>query len=294
MTDKSSLLIAAYVSEDERAAVEMAAGYLGRALSQATEVPWTCTCTFSPDLEALRHRHEVEMMVTSFLPELERIDEPWAQTEQRLRTTYTLLRERGAMVFICTVLRHVGGDKEPEAIDALRIRIRRLNFLAAEISHETGAYVIDLDRFLADIGARRLQTDYRLKGAAAHQLAGHFMAVTLVNNALDAVVPFEVQEAAEAILTTFRPAVAAFDGSRPGVTLKKRVVPIGQGRRKQLVLPIKAPDAFVGWYIQQVLRGAIGPAEAYHRLMQNVRDRGIYECFLMLSSGLLRQILPKK
>jgi hypothetical protein len=291
MTEKSHISIAGFVSEGERAAVQLAASHIEQALSQAADVPWTCDCVFSPDMETLRRRSDAAIIVTSLLPELGTIEESWPRAEQRLRTAYAALCERGATVFICTILRHVGRDEEPEAAEALRIRIRRLNLLAAEISREMGAYVIDLDRILADIGARRLQTDYRLAGNAAADMAGHFIALTLINNAFDSFVSFEVQDAAEAILTSCRPAIAEPESGKPEVTLRKDLVSLGKGRRKQIVSPVQytVQKNYSVWLVRQVLRGAIGPAEALQRLVQAVRRRGVRESAGLLAAGLSKQ-----
>src|SRR5450631_4533314 len=162
MTEKSHITLAAFVAENERAAIRSAATHIAKALSQAAETPWTCEGVFSSALESLPAGGENTIIVTSFLPQLENVDEPWPKAETRLRSAYAKLAESGAPVFICTVLRHVGGEPDPEKAQALLIRIRRLDLLAAEISRASGTYVIDLDRLLADAGASRLQTDFRL------------------------------------------------------------------------------------------------------------------------------------
>jgi hypothetical protein len=296
MTGKAHISIAAFVSENEQAAVRLAADHIARALSQAADAPWTCDCVFAPKMETLPRHSEASITIASLLPELQAIEEPWPEAEKRLRTTCATLCKGGAPVFLCTILRHVGRDAEPDAANALMIRIRRLNLLAAEISRETGAYVIDLDRILADIGARRLQTDYRLAGDAAAEMAGHFIALTLVENALDAFVPFEIQDAAREILTSCRPAIATPDSAKPQVTLRKNIMAIGQGRRKQIVSTVSyaVEDNYAGWLVRQVLRGAIGPGEAFQRLVQAVRRRGVRGSFALLAAGLSRQLTRKK
>jgi len=296
MSEKSHISIAAFVTENERAAVQLAADHIARALGHAADVRWTCDCIFSPGMETLQRGSDAAIIVTSFLPELGKVEESWPQAEQRLRTAYTALGERGAPVFICTILRHVGRDVEPETAAALRIRIRRLNLLAAELSRATGAYVIDLDRVLADIGARRLQTDYRLAGNAVADRVGHFIALTLVSNALDAFVSFEVQDAARAILTSCQPPIAGLDSAKPENTLWKGLLPIGRGRRKQIVSPVMytVQENYAGWLVRQVLRGTIGPGEAFHRLVQAIRRRGIWETAVLFASGLSRQVNRKK
>jgi hypothetical protein len=296
MTAKSHISIAAFVSEGEQAAMNLAAGHMAQALSKAAEVAWTSDCFFNADLEKIAQSGEGTIIVTSFLPQLEKLDEPWPEAEQRLRKIYATLGERSVPVFIATILRHVRGDAESELAEALKIRIRRLNLLAAEISRETGANVIDLDRVLADVGARRLQTDYRLTGQATANMAGHFIALTLVSNGLDAIVPFEVQDAAREALAASQPAIAGIDGAKPEITLRKDLMAMGQGRRKQIVTPVHytVEENYIGWLTRQVLQGRIGPREALSRLIQAVRKRGVRESAALLASGLSKQINRKK
>jgi hypothetical protein len=295
MSGKSHISIAAFVSENEQAAIQRAADHIAQALSQAAGAPWTCDCVFSPDLESLRQNKDATIIVHSFLPELEAINDPWPQTDQRLRADYAKLCERGIPVFICTILRHINRDEEPETLEARKLRLRRLNLLAAEISHATGAYVIDLDRMLADIGARRLQTDYRLAGTTAANMAGHFIALTLVRNALDAIVSYEIQDGAAEFLTASRPAIPEVDRVRPAVTVSKNLTAVGRGRRKQIVSHVvhSVEENNVGWLIRQVRQGEIGPAEAFQRLAQAVRRRGIRESVGLIKAGLLKQITRK-
>lgn len=295
MNDNAHILIAALVSENERAAVRLATGRLARALSQADGTEWTCDPEFCHDLAELKENNEAAMIVTSLLPELEKLAEPWTDVEKRLRTTYAALGERGVPVFICTILRHVGDDAEAEATEAIMVRLRKLNLLAAEISRESGAYVIDLDRTLADIGARRLQADYRLDGNAAAEMAGHFMALTLLGNAPEELVSFEVQNAARDILTASRPVVTANDATKTGA-LRRQLRAVGQGRRKQVVLPVvyTERDVYLGWYLRQILRGKIGPGEVFQRVRQAIRQHGILGSAGLVLSSLSRQLQRKR
>ena len=79
-------------------------------------------------------------------------------------------------------------------------RIRRLNRLAAELSRETGAYVADIDRAFAHIGARTLRSDYRLQGRLAAEVGGHAIAWTLLSGPLDDWIEPEIQQAARTFL----------------------------------------------------------------------------------------------
>ena len=296
MTEKSHIAIAAFVSESERLAVQAATGYLARATSEAADIPWACDSVFCANLETLQKESDAAILVTSFLPELKKISEPWSDVERDIRTAYAALSERGVPVFICTILRHVGTDCGPEVAGALLVRIRRLNLLAAEISRETGAFVIDLDRVLADIGARRLQTDYRLSGSAVAQTAGHAIALTLAENALDAFVPFEVQDAASGILASNQPAIPETGGVRKEVAMKKEIRAMGQGRRKQTVIPVVYTDrqVYAEWYLQQVMRGKIGLRELMQRLGQAVRQHGLSGSAVLIATTLSKQLQRKK
>ena len=226
MSDKSYISIDAFVSENERTAVHLAASHIAQALSRTTKTPWLCEATVRLDMEALKAGNAA-MIVTSLLPELEKLAEPWTEEEKRLRTTYAALGERGIPVFICTILRHIGSDVDADLAETIIVRLRRLNLLAAEISRECGAYLIDLDRVLADVGARRLQTDYRLAGNAAAQMAGHFMALTMLANAPEEIISFEVQNAAREILTASRPVVVANEATKTGA-LRRELRAVGQ------------------------------------------------------------------
>ena len=275
--------IVAMVSMAERAAVDGACGHSVRALGEASGTPWECDCRFAAGHADLQNAHTGSILVTSLVLEVD-TPEPWTDVEQRLRGIYAGLCARGDPVFICTVLRHTGAG-EPDA-SRRRIRIRRLNLLAAEISREHGAFVIDIDRQLADVGARRLGTDYRLQGAAAADVAGNTIAMEIILNGLDTLASVDVQDRARAMLAEYKSAVALPE-IRPN-----NLMSMGQGRRKQIVTTIIDTDqeAHVGWLIQQVLKRQIPPLEASNKLLQAVRRRGPKESLAMLASGVVRLI----
>jgi hypothetical protein len=215
---------------------------------------------------------------------------PWADVERDLRTSYAALCQTGDPVMICTILRHVEAAGDPEKADRTRVRLRRLNLLATELSREYGALVIDLDRVLADLGARRLETDYRLGGAAAVDVAGKAVALSVVANALDAFAPVNVQEAARGILEKYRPAV----GLAPEIKMTN-LMALGPGRRKQIVSTVTnaVQENHAGWLVRQVLNRQIGPREAFDRLTLAVRRRGARESAALLISGIVRLIRPQ-
>jgi hypothetical protein len=275
--------IVAMVSMAERAAVDGACGKIIRALGEASGTPWKCDCRFVQDHADLQNAHAGSILVTSLVLEVD-APEPWTDVEQRLRRIYAGLCDRGDPIFICTVLRHTGAA-EPDA-SRRRIRIRRLNLLAAEISREHGAFVIDIDRLLADVGARRLGTDYRLQGAAAADWAGNAIAMEIILNGLDALASVDVQDRARAVLAEYKSAIALPE-IRP-----TNLISMGQGRRKQMVTTVIDTDqeAHVGWLIRQVLKRQIPPLEASNKLLQAVRRRGPKESLAMLASGVVRLI----
>ena len=96
-------------------------------------------------------------------------------------------------IFLCTLLRFVADRAERPR---LMPRIRRLNLLAVELSHDLGLAVIDVDRVLALFGAGPLQTDYRLGGPGAVEVAAHVIVAALLAGGLDDLVPFDRQERA--------------------------------------------------------------------------------------------------
>ena len=144
----------------------------------------------------------------------------------------------------------------------------------------------DYHRLLADVGARRLGTDYRLQGAAAADLAGNAIAMEIILNGLDAFASVDVQDRARAVLAEYKSAVALPE-IRP-----LNLISMGQGRRKQIVTTVIDTDqeAHVGWLIQQVLKRQITPLEASNKLLQAVRRRGPKESLAMLASGVVRLI----
>jgi len=100
--------------------------------------------------------------------------EPIDRVDARLRDELGRLTARQTAVYICTIFRACEDD-------AARLeRIRRLNLLAADLSHDLDIGVIDFDRQFADIGARTLETSYRLEGGGAREIAAYTVVKTLL------------------------------------------------------------------------------------------------------------------
>lgn len=289
MNPAACIPILAAVTPNERGVVEAAANLIADAITKATGHTWTCRFDFVSNLSAISETTANCIIVTSLAVPLARVDLPWEQAAQQLRASYAVLCQIGVPVMICTVLRHVSFEGDPTAAARKLRRLRQLNLLATNLSHEYGAIVIDLDRILADIGAHNLNTDYRLGGAEVVGVAGHAIARSIIANALDAFVPVDVQDAARAVLEGNRPAL----GPAPPIA-PTNLMAMGKGRRKQLVATVtdSVQENHVGWLVRQFLTRQIGLGEALAKLSQAVRRRGARESAQLLISALAQLFRP--
>ena len=195
MTALPALVIEAVVHELERPALARAGRQLVDALSTASGSRQSTTLRFRPSLAAISPSSERIVVVASLLREIE-AEEPLAETEARWRDQLLSLEKLGnASAFVCTVFRHVGSREQPSLVE----RILRLNLLAVQLSHATGVGVIDIDRIFGYFGGRLLQTDYRLVGEMATEMAGHTIVAGILASGLDDVIPPDVQERAQSV-----------------------------------------------------------------------------------------------
>ena len=288
MTAHSAPFLAA-VTTVEQTIVELALRHLGDALSQASDEVWSCPVSFTPDLGKLAGTTSGAVVVTSLLLPLADVDRPWAEIEQELHDTYSALCAGGDPVMICTILRHVDATEDFERAARIRRRIRKLNLLATELSRQHGAFVIDIDRVLADVGARHLQTDFRLGGSVAAELAAKTIALCIATNALDAVASVKVQDAARTILAAHQVTVGMTTDQ-----MMTNVMALGKGRRRQHVATLtdEVEENHVGWLVRQVLKGRIGLPEAAAKLAGAMRRRGARESAWLLITGVSRMLRP--
>jgi hypothetical protein len=213
VTAARRLRLEALVTQAERGAVHRGAALLAHGLSAADQAAWAVEYAY-PDMIADIAAGPAAV-VTSLLGEVARFEEPWSAREALLWETYRrLCGDQARPVYVFTVLRHVPASV-PQRMDIL-VRIRRLNLLAALLSHELGLLVVDIDRDLADIGARALATDYRLGGQAAARAAAKSLAMTMLLAGLDEAVPFPLQEAARKLIKPVPAAPAASAHRRRG------------------------------------------------------------------------------
>ncbi|MBB2201000.1 SGNH/GDSL hydrolase family protein [Gluconacetobacter tumulisoli] len=274
--------VAFFTSRAEQTAAARAAHLLQAGLG---DVGATLACSTAVDFDSLRAAPPGTIRIASLTPELDQLDTPWSEVEQRLRRDYAALCDGGDPVLVATIFRHIPGQWDPDRAEATLIRIRRLNLLATELSRAYGVFVVDLDRIFSDVGAIRVQTDYGMGGHAAAELAGHALALGIVENALDAALPFEAQERVKQTITASQPALRPAPDLVPG-----NLMTMGRGRRRQVVSTItdSVQDNHVGWLIRQVLKGQIPPGQAMDKLIHAVRRRGVQESLGLLTSGMIR------
>jgi hypothetical protein len=195
------MLFQVQVAPAERPGVVAAAELLSESLVAASgRERWPVRIQFHPAGEQIAPAAGVSAIVLSLLPEAERPDEPIAATEARWRAQLDPLLASGAPVFLRTVFRHAPERARDGTPTPVLERIRRLNRMAADLSHALGVGVIDIDRSFAHIGGRILQTDWRMGGVLASEVAGHTMAWSLLSFGLDDAVDPALQEKAREAL----------------------------------------------------------------------------------------------
>ena len=275
----------ARVSQSEEAAVLAAAGQLVMGLAAACAVNIGISPVFVQSVEALAGSPAGALHVVSLVPELLHLDELWSNQEKRLRREVEALAALGSVVFILTILRHAGQDEDPELLYRRRVRIRRLNLLAAELSQETGAFVVDVDRVLADIGGRNLQTDYRLDSPAATVAAGCAIALCIAANGLDGYVSVEAQDKARDLISPLMP---NFDASPSLVPTD--IMTLGRGRRAQAVATNVELEggAQVLKLVRQAINREFAVGDALAKLAQVIRRRGMIQSGLLIMSAMLQ------
>jgi len=194
------LLIEAVVADSEQHALVAASEQLSECLGAASGIPWPGELRFCATLDAIGKSDRPSMVIASLLPELGRAEEPVPSIVQRWHRELAPILAAVPYVFICTAFRHIatGGGASGHDPSGMSIeRLRRLNMAAIELSHDTGAFVIDIDAVLAHLGARSVSADFRLASAAAAEAAGYVIASSILGVGADDCIPPEIQERAK-------------------------------------------------------------------------------------------------
>jgi hypothetical protein len=195
-----TITVAAVVAPEEASALVAAAEQLREALSHASDADVPVALRFYDNADAIDLPAETTIVIASLLPELAHPDSSLAEVEARWQASLTALCSRFQAAFVCTIFRYLGGENEHRFFAASPSRIehlRRLNLLAAQLSHATGAGVVDFDRVFAHVGARKLKTDAMLGGALAAEVAGYSIVASILAVGLDAAISPDIQARAE-------------------------------------------------------------------------------------------------
>lgn len=265
-------------------------GVLSHALAKASPgEEFEISRTEADDLDGLVSAAPGSVRILSLLPFALDTSRPFEAIEAMLSDALESLAETGDPVFILTAFRSVPERGTREGAALLR-RIRKLNLAATDWSREFGAFIVDIDRAFADIGGVVLETDYRLGGEKAAQLAGEELALNIAANGCDMFVAFDVQEHARQHIANTRTNLRATSTLSPA-----EIIALGKGRARQKVMmnTDAVQENHVSWLVRQVLKGRIGRKEAMSRLVGAMRRRGPRESIALLGSA-LKQVMAKK
>jgi len=197
---RKPVVIEAVMSEVERPALAAASALLAKCLHAASGVDWPVETRWRDLLPSIRLEDRPDALILSLLPYVMRERELFSETEARVRKDLSWMVEHAAgSVMICTVFRFVAGPEGRHMHSGLaRVeQIRRLNRLAAQLSHDLGVGVIDIDRTFAHIGGRPLGSDYRLQTKLAADVGAYAIVSSLLAVGLDDRLEPELQERAK-------------------------------------------------------------------------------------------------
>jgi hypothetical protein len=269
------LRIDAVLSDGERRALLGAVEELRQCFAATSGDAFPIEVHFHSALSAIKVDSGLVLIVTSLLLELTEPEEPLAAIEARLRTAFSaLIREGGPALFLCTVFRRIEPDtkaKDPVGAVARMERIRSLNLLAAELSHDFDINIIDLDRSFAHIGGRSLGTDFNLRGDAAVFAAKHVITTTLFAAGLDDFYPRELQDAAKTIYEQRRNSLAPPKLALSASTL--HYSQINEGTRLQIFVTNLAAPRRLGDLWLNLKEGRATARESLLAILRTVRRR---------------------
>jgi hypothetical protein len=278
-----SLLFFADVTDNEYAVVKEAAVRLRNLLQTADSSAWTSDVRPVPKAEDLGGEPASAIYILSLAKQLDYPLAPWDEVAAALRLRVKVLSASGPKVLLLTVFRHVAAGDNPGIERDILVRIRRLNLLAIELSHEFGVSVADLDRDFADVGAFPLATDFRLGGEAAKGMAAWALTRCVIVNALDGTVDFNLQDKILLANQSERPNV---DGVAYALDLN--ATRFGPKRRSQTVYTVPGGINRGGaQLIVGVLKGQVRFGEIWNRLEKARRDRVLLDFLLRLMRELV-------
>lgn len=195
------LVIEAIGDESERGAFTAASGLLRELLVDVEGGVSSVDMRIRTSGDENNSAVQPAAIIRSLLPEAALDKEALPETKRRLERELSALKARAGAVLICTVFRGVGRTSpEQQKFDTSRLeRIRRVNLLAVELSHEFDVSVIDIDRVFAHLGGRALGCDYRPLTSLAANAAAYTIVSELLELAPELGIPPELEERAKAV-----------------------------------------------------------------------------------------------
>ena len=172
-----------------------AAGLVSDWIGASSGIPLEIQMAYGPAIDAVVTAGRYRITIISFRSAVHpaNLAVKFSDVAAYWRPRIATLRSKSASpVFLSTIFQHIdrGSDPDDPALRPARLeRIRRINLFAAEISNATGAYVIDIDRALARLGARTMETDYTLKGHKGTAIAADLVAMAILEAGLDDIIP---------------------------------------------------------------------------------------------------------
>jgi hypothetical protein len=192
MSEAHVLRVEALLAEPEKPAMISAVQQLAQLLGKASGETWTLNLRWFEAADELGRSEPTDATVISLLRFMDgalAVDD----VEALVGAEVAALAERGVYpIHLANVFRHIPSGADP----TLRERARRLNLAAVRLSHAHGVFLADIDKVFAHVGARQVETDYRLAGRKAAETAGWVLASSILAAGLDRVAAPQVQEQA--------------------------------------------------------------------------------------------------
>jgi hypothetical protein len=176
-------------------AMHVLATHMSAALGQ----PWPISLSCGPP--ELVPAPPLDLVLVSLLHEALPPYAPMPEVTARWHQALEAFAPLGAPLLLCNVFRHVPpqpfGPEAPSR-EVILDRVRRLNLLAIELSHRHALDLADIDRGLAYLGARPLQTGFLLRGGKGIQMAADIIAGAALQGDFPPGIPFSAIQAAQA------------------------------------------------------------------------------------------------
>ena len=199
------LRIEAFVREQEQRCIVSGLEQLHEALQAVMPItPHSIQVNFNGFGTPIPNSPSPNIVILSLLPEMYVRNQHVLETKNRLKSYIEQGQSLGASVLICNIFRHIDAGELSETKPYLVERIRRLNLMAIGLSYESGVGIVDIDRAMAHLGGRNLQSDFLLSGDSAADVVGHALAWSLLSFGLDTVIDPTNQEKAKITLGDLR------------------------------------------------------------------------------------------